>query len=209
MKGAPSATGSTRSSFNDDNMSIANAIQEVRQSHLNLLEEAIAKTWEISGQASAKSVYETRSSMSLYAMFKGDILSIETSIMMLIKFSQSLLLTNDDQTVVSVILQYALTLIMMSRRTIMKKASQKANKSFYHTPYLHPLLYAHLASDNSVVKSFNYLKTGMQFYLRDMSVIFPILSTLSMQYITGFFVDDKHYSRLASLEETFLAIAGR
>lgn len=176
--------------------------------HMNILEEALAKTWEISGQSNVKSAYETRSSIALHTMFKGDILSLETAIMMVVKFSQSLLFTNDDQSVVSTILQYALNLIMMSRKTIMKKISRKAHKSFYHTPYLHPLLYSHLASNDVSAKNFNYLRAGMQFYLRDMSVIFPILSTLSMQYISGFFVDDKQYSRLASLEETFLAIAG-
>jgi hypothetical protein len=100
---------------------------------VNALEKAFRATYHAtSGQFSLKRRpnFDFQASKALYDVFKGDLLSLEATIMMLIRFSQCLLLTQDDQSVISVILKEALQLIMLSRRSSFKKASIKFNQIF-------------------------------------------------------------------------------
>lgn len=177
------------------------------------IEEAALKVFELAARTlkvSKNANFLTRQSVLVYKVFQGDILSLETTIMMLIKFSQCLLLTSEDQTIVTAILQDALHLIMMSRKVTMKKMAAKMGEKFYHKSVLPPLLYARVASadaESARLKITTYSQKDFMFYLRDITVIFPILSTLSHQYQSGYFKDDERFSSLESLTQTFLAIA--
>ena len=171
-----------------------------------LLENALISTLNTVGDAvnlRSDQKIEVKSNLVLYKIFRGDMLSLEITIMMLVSFSQNLLLTEDNQTLVNLILRDALRLIMLSRKSAMNKVHIK--KKLYHNQILPFDIYCKNGKES---KKAVYTSETSKFYLRDTSIIFPILSALSLQYISGFFSDDDDFTKLKSLESTFIAISG-
>jgi serine/threonine protein kinase len=143
---------------------------------------------------------------NVYDIFSGDVLSLETAIMMLIRYAQYCITMQEGISVYALILNEALELIMMSLKSTVMVSSLRQKKALKHIPSLSPSLHNRQTYSDKGSNSFAE-DNDIKFYIRDFALIFPILSTITMQYLGRYLPDDAENSKQNRLCEVFMALA--